>query len=131
MFIATALSFPDIPAPSDQERVTQFYANFGKGLPCTLCREHYAAGIAQSPPDVSSRQRLVLWTIDVHNRVNASLGKPKMDTRSALQHWSNHFNTSFMVPGFEDIVPQSSGLAVGLGMLTLAAVLNQQRVNSA
>jgi hypothetical protein len=125
MFLAAALAFPDHPTQADTDRLTNFYNNFGLGLPCTLCREHYATGIIESPVNVSSRRALVMWALSVHNRVNSSLGKPEWEPRRALQHWTNRFGCAFAVPGFEDIVPQSSALMVALAGLTVAALVHE------
>lgn len=46
-------------------------------LPCGGCREHFDAYLATHPPDVSSRDALFAWGVELHNAVNARLGKPQ------------------------------------------------------
>lgn len=125
MFTAPALTFPNDPTDEDKERLTNFYKNFGFGLPCTRCRRNYALGIEHSPPDVSCRRALTVWALNVHNRVNESLGRPAWDTRRALQHWTNKFGCSFMIQGYEDVVPQSNALLLSLAALVAASAIGQ------
>ena len=39
-------------------------------IPCELCRTHYIQHLEVAPPDLSGRNALVKWTIDLHNKVN-------------------------------------------------------------
>jgi hypothetical protein len=129
IFLSAALAFPDDPSQQDKDRLAEFYANYGKGLPCSLCRRHYIDRLATSPPNVTSRKALVLWAISFHNSVNISLGKPVVEPRDAIQHWTNQLGVALMVPGFEDIAPQSPVLLIGIGALVLFWFLNKRKTN--
>lgn len=48
-------------------------AKFTRSLPCNDCKTKFKAIIQSSPPDFA---RLYEWGVNVHNQVNADLGKP-------------------------------------------------------
>ena len=48
-------------------------------LPCKECQQHYDAFSVRHPPgDLQTRTQAFDWLIDLHNDVNARLGKPKV-----------------------------------------------------
>tara|TARA_X000001036_G_scaffold355051_2_gene336781 strand:- start:2486 stop:3082 length:597 start_codon:yes stop_codon:yes gene_type:complete len=50
-----------------------FFRNVGEILPCRYCRDSYKKYIAELPPDASSRESLVKWLVQIHNKVNDKL----------------------------------------------------------
>lgn len=57
-------------------------AAWGQLYPCKLCRTHLQQQLrdpALGPPKVSSRQELSTWVCELHNIVNADLGKEQVD----------------------------------------------------
>lgn len=79
---AYAHSRPDGPlSPAEQLAARAWLAAFetavveaSAGL-CP-CAQHWGRIVAQTPPDLTSRAAFFWWTVDVHNQVNARLGKP-------------------------------------------------------
>jgi hypothetical protein len=100
VYHAAALSAPATLAAVDAERLQRFYENFGYGLPCGVCRQHYAAGLKDHPP-VGFRTNLEAfeWTVMVHNAVNRAAKpwpKPQWTTQQALEHWTQELGTAFV-----------------------------------
>lgn len=60
-------------------------------LPCDKCREHWLTHIHTYPLDdaLSTRDDLFRWSINMHNLVNKSLGKPEVSYEVALEHWTD------------------------------------------
>uniref|UniRef100_A0A6C0FCV5 thiol oxidase n=1 Tax=viral metagenome TaxID=1070528 RepID=A0A6C0FCV5_9ZZZZ len=54
----------------DKEDYTHFFNYLGNVIPCRFCRESYKQILETSPPDVSSREALIKWLWDIHNKVN-------------------------------------------------------------
>jgi len=73
---AMTFSFPDAPTIQQQTDAERLFASLRTLLPCEACRVHYDQEISVHPPDVRSRSTLSAWLVDLHNRVNARLGKP-------------------------------------------------------
>ena len=56
--------------------VGAFFGSLTNLLPCDDCKTHYAAWIQARPVPRDSRENLARWVVDLHNDVNARLGKP-------------------------------------------------------
>jgi len=74
----TALGYPEAPTLEDKANYTLFFETFGKGLPCTFCKNHYARHFQELPVELYlfGRPQLFDWTVRFHNIVNRELGKP-------------------------------------------------------
>ena len=79
------MSFAYPAEPNDEEIVAahQFFMSLQWLLPCAACAMHYAQILSHLPPDVRSRDSLSRWLVEVHNEVNASMGKPRMTYEAA------------------------------------------------
>ena len=51
------------------------------------CKKDYAIYKAENPPDFSSPEALWLWGFNLHNWVNAKLGKPELTIDEARKIW--------------------------------------------
>jgi hypothetical protein len=82
----TALGYPRAPTYSDKKAAKEFYESLAFLLPCPICREHYATHLQKMPlsPHLDRREDLFKWTVQLHNEVNASLGKPRVTEAEAL-----------------------------------------------
>jgi len=64
-------------------------------LPCEKCRDHLIEHLAKHPMDAAlagGRNTLFVWSVQLHNTVNKSLGKPEMSVEDALQFWNDVAN---------------------------------------
>jgi len=64
------------PEPSDEQKAgaRSFFESLASVIPCPICREHYAHFLKETPPDTTSRDTLVEWAFNIHNKVNEQLG---------------------------------------------------------
>jgi hypothetical protein len=51
------------------------------------CRRFYAEWKAANPPDFTSPEAFFAWGVNLHNAVNAKLGKPEITIEEALSIW--------------------------------------------
>jgi hypothetical protein len=61
-------------------------------IPCDKCRQHLIENLEKHPMDVSAMsggKALFAWSVELHNIVNRSLGKPVMSLEDALAKWSS------------------------------------------
>ncbi len=70
-----AANYPQTPTHDQQTQAKSFFTALGSLYPCPLCRDHFDRYIAVNPPDVSTREKLLLWTCEAHNEVNRRKGK--------------------------------------------------------
>jgi len=76
MHIVT-LGYPVSPSADEKAGAAAFFNSLQTMIPCPICREHYAAFLAESPVETAngSRDELVFWAFTLHNKVNDRLGK--------------------------------------------------------
>ncbi len=94
MFHVVAATYPQRPTREDKARFSAFYSSLQGVLPCEGCRKGYAAMLKTEPTKLvpgtfESRNTLFKWTVDVHNRVNAKLGKP---ARADWRFWYREYD---------------------------------------
>jgi hypothetical protein len=83
-----ALAYPERPSPEDARSVEAFFRALPALLPCAACGEKLRAELLAEPVSggpARSRAALYAWTVRLHNRVNARLGKPEMGVAEALR----------------------------------------------
>lgn len=74
----------------DYEIARLWYAEWERslgGIGCQ-CRAHWRKIIAEMPPRFESADAFFHWSVDGHNRVNESLGKPIIGYADALSRWT-------------------------------------------
>ena len=82
-----SLGYPQQPTENDKRNYKEFYSNLKNVLPCKTCAMNYERNLTELPIDnaLQSRDSLVKWVIDIHNKVNSELGKPIVSPEDALQ----------------------------------------------
>ena len=71
-----AFAYPEQPTDEQKQAASNLLYSLQYLLPCEKCRNHYAAYIAQNPPQVNSRAEFTQYINTLHNHVNGTLGKP-------------------------------------------------------
>jgi hypothetical protein len=84
----TALAYPTKPSYTDKRAAKQFFESLANLLPCPVCREHYKQHLTKLPllPHLDNRKDLFKWTVDLHNSVNATQGKPQWTVEEAINY---------------------------------------------
>jgi hypothetical protein len=67
-----ALGYAKHPTYTDKKCAKEFYESLTFLIPCSVCREHYKEHFVNNPitPFLDSKEDLLKWTIDIHNKVN-------------------------------------------------------------
>ena len=71
------IGLPDKLTPDHSQAITDFFNSLIYLLPCKNCRIHYAIYFEQYPVDISSKQALWQWSVNLHNSVNQRNNKKK------------------------------------------------------
>jgi len=74
----TALGYSNEPTYSQKRAAKDFFESLVHLIPCPVCRGHYETHLQKYPisPHLDKRIDLFRWTVNLHNEVNKSLGKP-------------------------------------------------------
>ena len=81
-----SLGAPDKLNIEEANHYRNFYESLQYILPCKSCAKNYAKNIKDHPIQghLETRDQLVRWVIEIHNRVNRELGKREYSVEEAL-----------------------------------------------
>lgn len=79
---------PKMP-PALREKYIKFFHVLKDFIPCPICRAHYTKRCESNPPErnMKSTDALVSWLNNLHNEVNAGLGKPNIPKKYADSYY--------------------------------------------
>lgn len=80
-----ALNYPINPTDEDKRRYNSFFQSLKHTLPCEGCSYNFGEKLKKHPPRLEDRKSLFEWTVDMHNEVNISTGKPKITYDEAIK----------------------------------------------
>jgi len=85
----TALGYPSNPNYGQKKAAKEFYESLAFLIPCPVCREHYETHLQKNPltPHLDRRDDLFRWTVNLHNEVNTTLGKPRLLETEVIQYY--------------------------------------------
>lgn len=87
-----AMGFPELPNETDREHYAQFYMSLFRVLPCPICKEDFKSIEQLYPIDLTDRNSLFKWTVDIHNAVNEKTGGFIWTVDEALKQWSSTYH---------------------------------------
>ena len=71
----TAAYFPEVPTQNQQQIFLELYQRIASTYPCRECSTFFQESVQKDPPRVTSRRELSIWVCQLHNKVNAYLGR--------------------------------------------------------
>ncbi|GIL83190.1 hypothetical protein Vretimale_11420 [Volvox reticuliferus] len=83
-----AAQFPDRPTRRQQRDARTLVDCLTRIYPCGDCARHFAELVRRDPPVVSSGTAFRRWLCQVHNRVNARLGKTPFNCDLVESRWA-------------------------------------------
>ena len=94
-----SLGYPDDPSQEDKRLYKEFYESLQHILPCGACAQNYKLNLQEMPIDnaLDSRDTLIKWVIDIHNKVNQETGKKTLDHEEALNLYPEATESSLRV----------------------------------
>jgi len=86
-----SLSYSDKPTERQKKNIIAFYESLVDVLPCPICRKHYEVNLEEMPlkEAVESRMGLIQWVFEMHNRINAQLGKREISFGEFVESMRN------------------------------------------
>ena len=83
----TAAYYPLRATAPQRSSMRAFFDALGSFYPCAHCANYLRAELAQLPPKTEGRVELSNWLCNLHNVINARLGKPQFDCSRVLERW--------------------------------------------
>ncbi|MGA2229477.1 MAG: ERV1/ALR-related protein [Tepidisphaeraceae bacterium] len=85
----------------DPTHASNWLGQFALRIPCGDCRRHWLDLVREIPPFFSTADEAFAWTVTLHNRINAQLGKPALLLADARQRWTaqvaNYFDAVWCI----------------------------------
>jgi Erv1 / Alr family len=73
---------------TDKEALETFIQAFANVLPCHNCQWHFKRLLQEAPPPTGGTDlEYFAWSVDIHNKVNDRLKKPRVSYEEALELW--------------------------------------------
>ena len=84
-----AIGYSKHPTYTDKKCAKEFFESLVFLIPCSVCREHYKEHLTNKPitPFLDSREDLLKWTIDIHNKVNVVTNKPQWTEQEVMKYY--------------------------------------------
>ena len=89
-----AFYYPENPTFNEKRHMFEYFQNLQYVIPCPICRRHYAKTFQEHPitPYLDSKNSLVEWTVNLHNIVNKSKGKPTKSLSEVIKHYEKVYS---------------------------------------
>lgn len=113
-----ALGYPvRDPTPDVRSSYASFFGVLGYVLPCAKCSQHYNQHIVSYPLEASliGRAELFRWTVDLHNAVNASLGRKTWTYEQAYEVYADRRSSPDLDSG---VLLKSATMVLSLLIIT-------------
>lgn len=100
-----SLGYPSKPTEEEKAGAAAFYNSLATMIPCPICKTHYKRFLAQTPVEsaTATRHDLIHWVYELHNNVNAELGKPRISFQAYVAHMQS------LAAAQNTTLPSSSG----------------------
>ena len=88
------MDYPNFPNSEEKYYYKTFFESLQNVIPCTVCKKNYIRHLKEHPIDnhLNTRKELVYWLIDMHNMVNAEIGKKQMSYDAVIQKYEDIYN---------------------------------------
>lgn len=88
------LNYPKEPTQYQKKIYSDFFNLLGKILPCQSCNNHYIKLNNELPVqfNLNSRENLVRWLFEIHNKINESLKKKRISYDEFINIYKNLYN---------------------------------------
>ena len=86
-----SFNYPLKPTDKDKTEYYNFFVNLQEVIPCSVCKKNYKRHLTEHPIKdyLNSRKLLVYWVIDMHNMVNAEIGKKILSYENVIKKYED------------------------------------------
>ena len=99
-----SFNYPLKPTTEDKNNYKNFFINLQEVIPCSICKKNYKRHLNEHPIEkfLNNRKLLVYWVIDMHNMVNAEIGKKILSYEIVIKKYEDVYQKKMMLNN-EDI----------------------------
>jgi hypothetical protein len=86
-----SFNYPLDPSIEDKNNYKNFFLNLQEVIPCSVCKKNYKRHLNEHPIQdyINNRKSLVYWVIDMHNMVNAEIGKKILSYDTVIKKYED------------------------------------------
>ena len=94
-----SIVYPLKPTDNDKKDYMNFFINLKEVIPCSVCKKNYIRHLSEHPVDnfLDSRKSLVYWVIDMHNMVNAEIGKKILSYENVIKKYETVYKKKIIL----------------------------------
>jgi hypothetical protein len=99
-----SFNYPLKPTIEDRNNYKNFFINLQEVIPCSVCKKNYKRHLNEHPIEnfLDNRKSFVYWVIDMHNMVNAEIGKKILSYEIVIKKYEDVYQKK-MILNNEDI----------------------------
>lgn len=96
------MNYPNNPTYVEKKDYKNFFISLEHVIPCSVCKKNYQRHLKEHPIDnhLDSRRKLVYWLIDIHNMVNAEIGKKNMSYKNVIDKYEKIYSKNIFDDNF-------------------------------
>jgi len=94
------MNYPNFPTNQDRNDYKLFFESLQNVIPCAVCKKNYKRHLKEKPINkhLNTRKEIVYWLIDMHNLVNAEIGKKQMSYDAVIRKYEDIYNKKILSP---------------------------------
>jgi hypothetical protein len=94
-----SFNYPLKPSDEEKKNYLNFFINLQEVIPCSVCKKNYKRHLIEHPVKdyLDTRKSLVYWVIDMHNMVNAEIGKKILSYDIVLKKYENVYKKKIIL----------------------------------
>jgi hypothetical protein len=131
------MNYPNIPRYVDKQDYKNFFVSLQYVIPCSVCKKNYQRHLKELPIEnaLESRQKLVYWLIDIHNLVNAEIGKKIISYKNVIKKYEKIYSKKIFDDDFIENFENNRRinnyyLYIGLALLIFIILIAYYQLNS-
>jgi hypothetical protein len=94
-----SFNYPLKPSEKDKKQYENYFTSLQFVIPCPVCKKNYIRHIQEHPIQnfLNTRKSLVYWVIDMHNMVNAEIGKKIVSYDTVIKKYESAYNKTLIL----------------------------------
>lgn len=91
-------TYPLKPTHNEKVEFRNLFLSLQNVIPCSVCKRNYKRHLVEKPIEshLETRKDLVYWLIDLHNIVNAELGKKNLSYETVIKKYENVYQKNLL-----------------------------------
>lgn len=91
-------TYPLKPTYDEKKEFRNFFLSLQNIIPCSICKKNYKRHLKEKPIEshLETRKDLVYWLIDMHNIVNAEIGKKVLSYETVIKKYENVYQKNLL-----------------------------------